>query len=78
VQVPKTVQFIAAYVMELIDRPNRPICGVERFVPGTYVKYNNNWDWSDDHRNTPQVCCLTCSLHVTSRQLEPQRNLDVT
>ena len=20
-----------------------------------YVKYNNNWDWSDDKRNTPQV-----------------------
>jgi len=53
--VPKRVEFIAAYVMELIDRPNRPICGVELFVPGQYVKYNNNWDWSDDRRNTPQA-----------------------
>ena len=53
--VPKKVQFIGAYVMELPDRPNRPICGVERYVPGEYVKYNNNWDWSDDRRNTPQA-----------------------
>jgi hypothetical protein len=53
--VPKKVQFIAASVMELVERPGRPLCGVERFVPGTYVKYNNNWDWSDDQRNTPQA-----------------------
>jgi len=53
--VPKRVEFIGAYVMELIDRESRPICGVERFVPGQYVKYNNNWDWSDDRRNTPQA-----------------------
>ncbi len=26
-----------------------------RFVPGYYVKYNNNWNWNDDKRNTPQV-----------------------
>ena len=36
--VPKKVEFIAAYVLELIDRADRPICGVERFVPGEYVK----------------------------------------
>lgn len=53
--VPKRVEFIGAYVMELIDRDSRPSCGVERFVPGQYVKYNNNWDWSDDRRNTPQA-----------------------
>lgn len=53
--VPKRVEFIGAYVMELMDRGSRPICGVERFVPGQYVKYNNNWDWSDDRRNTPQA-----------------------
>lgn len=49
------VDFIAAYIVELTDRPHRPICGVERFVPGEYVKYNNNWDWSDERRNTPQA-----------------------
>jgi len=53
--VPKAVEFIGAYVMELVDRGTRPICGVERYVPGQYVKYNNNWDWSDDRRNTPQA-----------------------
>jgi hypothetical protein len=53
--VPKAVEFIGAYVMELVDRGIRPICGVERYVPGQYVKYNNNWDWSDDRRNTPQA-----------------------
>eukprot|EP00292_Cryptomonas_paramecium_P000506 CAMPEP_0113698706 /NCGR_PEP_ID=MMETSP0038_2-20120614/22866_1 /TAXON_ID=2898 /ORGANISM="Cryptomonas paramecium" /LENGTH=378 /DNA_ID=CAMNT_0000621913 /DNA_START=168 /DNA_END=1300 /DNA_ORIENTATION=+ /assembly_acc=CAM_ASM_000170 len=53
--VPKPVEFLAAYVLELVDRPDRPMCGVERFVPGEYVKYNNNWDWSDARRNTPQA-----------------------
>ena len=33
----------------------RPVCTVERFIDGDYVKYNNNWDWVDDRRNTPQV-----------------------
>jgi hypothetical protein len=34
--VPKPVEFIAAYVLELIDRQQRPICGVEKYVPGEY------------------------------------------
>lgn len=52
---PKSVDFIAAYVLELVDRPGQPLCGVEKFIPGTYVKWNNNWDWSDEVRNTPQA-----------------------
>ena len=36
-KVPKAVEFIAAYVIELIDRPDRPMCGVERYVPGECV-----------------------------------------
>jgi hypothetical protein len=52
---PKSVDFIAAYVLELVDRPGKPLCGVEKFIPGTYVKWNNNWDWSDEVRNTPQA-----------------------
>ncbi|EKX49905.1 hypothetical protein GUITHDRAFT_67435, partial [Guillardia theta CCMP2712] len=52
---PKSVDFIAAYVLELVDRPGRPFCGVEKFISGTYRKWNNNWDWSDDERNTPQA-----------------------
>ncbi|KAJ1481695.1 kinase-like domain-containing protein, partial [Baffinella frigidus] len=54
-RVPKRVEFIAAWVVELIDRTERPLCGVERFVPGTYVKYANNWDWRDDRRYARQA-----------------------
>jgi len=51
----KIVDFLVAYVVELVDRPGRPVIGVENWVPGNYVKYNNNWDWNDDKRNTPQA-----------------------
>ncbi len=27
----------------------------EQYIDGEYKKYNNNWDWSDDQRNTPQA-----------------------
>lgn len=52
---PKSVDFIAAYVLELVDRAEKPLCGVEKFISGTYRKWNNNWDWSDEERNTPQA-----------------------
>jgi hypothetical protein len=52
---PKKVDFLDAYVLELRDRPQRPICAVEKFIEGEYKKYNNNWNWSDEVRNTPQV-----------------------
>lgn len=52
---PKKVDFLAAYVLELVEREGEPICGVESFIDGDYKKYNNNWDWSDDQRNTPQA-----------------------
>jgi len=52
---PKAVDFIAAYVLELVDRPGKPLCALEKFIPGNYVKWNNNWDWSDELRNTPQA-----------------------
>ena len=50
------VDFLDAYVLELKDRPHKPICAVEKYIEGEYKKYNNNWNWSDDLRNTPQVC----------------------
>jgi elongation factor 2 kinase len=56
---PKRVEFILAYVLQLIDRPGRPYFTVERYIPGEYVKYNNNWDWADDRCNTPQVMPVT-------------------
>jgi hypothetical protein len=54
----KVVDFLVAYVAELVERPGAPLIGVEKMVDGNYVKYNNNWDWSDDRRNTPQVMFL--------------------
>jgi hypothetical protein len=33
---PKAVDFIAAYVLELVDRENQPLCGVETFIAGNY------------------------------------------
>lgn len=53
--VPKAVDFLEAYLIQLIDRPGQPLAAVEKFTEGEYVKYNNNWDWSDDKRNTPQA-----------------------
>ena len=50
------VDFLDAYVLELKDRANTPICAVEKYIQGEYKKYNNNGSWSDDLRNTPQVC----------------------
>jgi len=49
------VDFLVAYVAELVERTGRPLIGVEKLVMGNYVKYNNNWDWNDDRRNTPQA-----------------------
>ena len=37
------------------DRPGRPVGGVERFIAGEYRKWNSNWGWSDDERDTPQA-----------------------
>ena len=49
------MSFLDAYVLELKDRPGRPICAVEKYIDGDYKKYNNNWNWSDEQRNTPQA-----------------------
>jgi len=55
-QPPKRIEFIQAWLIELIDRPGKPICGVERFIDGPYRKHNNNFGFvSDDERNTPQA-----------------------
>ncbi len=52
---PKKVDFVKAYLLELIDRPQRPVCAVERFISGPYRKHNNNFGFvSEDERNTPQ------------------------
>ena len=51
----KVVDFLVAYVAELVERTPRVLVGVEQRIHGNYVKYNNNWDWNDERRNTPQV-----------------------
>jgi len=52
---PKHVDFLDAYVLQLNDRSDKPIYAVEKYIGGEYKKYNNNGDWSDDQRNTPQA-----------------------
>eukprot|EP01089_Gocevia_fonbrunei_P007153 TRINITY_DN18206_c0_g1_i1.p1 TRINITY_DN18206_c0_g1~~TRINITY_DN18206_c0_g1_i1.p1 ORF type:complete len:508 (+),score=55.93 TRINITY_DN18206_c0_g1_i1:150-1526(+) len=53
---PKQVNFIKAWLIELLDRAGEPICGVERYIEGPYRKHNNNYGYvSDDERNTPQA-----------------------
>ena len=53
---PKRVDFIACSVLELTDRPDKPICGVERYISGPYRKHNNNIGFvSEVERNTPQA-----------------------
>ncbi|GAB5358477.1 hypothetical protein AAMO2058_000461200 [Amorphochlora amoebiformis] len=39
---PKDVQFALCFVLELVDRPGRPVCGAEVFISGKFMKHNNN------------------------------------
>jgi len=53
---PNKVDFVIAWLLELIEREERPVCGVERFIDGSYRKHNNNFGYvSEDERNTPQA-----------------------
>mmetsp|Transcript_9902 Transcript_9902/g.13784 ORF Transcript_9902/g.13784 Transcript_9902/m.13784 type:complete len:415 (+) Transcript_9902:103-1347(+) len=54
---PKTVKFVEAFVISLIDRPRAPLCAVEPFIDGTYKKHNNNWGFINNkhERNTPHA-----------------------
>eukprot|EP01006_Ploeotia_vitrea_P037010 TRINITY_DN66080_c5_g3_i2.p1 TRINITY_DN66080_c5_g3~~TRINITY_DN66080_c5_g3_i2.p1 ORF type:complete len:232 (-),score=91.11 TRINITY_DN66080_c5_g3_i2:255-950(-) len=36
------VSFVDCYVLELVDRPGRPVCGCETLISGDFRKYNNN------------------------------------
>ncbi|KAF8055109.1 Eef2k [Scenedesmus sp. PABB004] len=40
--VPKKVDFVQAALLEMRDRPGRPVLAVERLIEGAYVKYNSN------------------------------------
>lgn len=39
---PKKVRFAPCYVLEMVDKPGRPVCGAEIFIPGKFRKHNNN------------------------------------
>lgn len=55
---PKRIEFLTAFILELVQREGSPLCGVERFITGHYQKYNNNRGWiSEDQRNTPLAFC---------------------
>lgn len=55
--VPKKVEFIDAWALELLDRDNQPVCAVEPYLPGVYIKHNNNNGFVENSvcRNTPQA-----------------------
>ena len=44
-------------VIEMIDRPGKPIFHLENYIDGEYVKYNSNSGFvlDEDARCTPQV-----------------------
>lgn len=53
---PKPIEFLQAWLVELVDRPGQPLCACEVFVDGAYRKHNNNFGFvSEDERNTPQA-----------------------
>jgi len=54
---PKLVDFLDAYVLQLMQREGSPLCHVEKFIEGEYRKHNNNNGWVDteEARNTPQA-----------------------
>lgn len=55
---PKTVDFLEAFIVELVDRPAYPmnLCGVEQYIAGNYCKWNNNYGFVvENSRNTPQA-----------------------
>ena len=53
---PKKVDFLEAYVLHLKQRESSPVCHVERYIEGSYKKYNNNVGWvSEEERSTPHA-----------------------
>lgn len=39
---PKPIYFVPCFVLELVDRPGRPLCGCELYIEGEFKKHNNN------------------------------------
>ena len=53
---PKRIEILQAWLLELSERPGRPLCCAEAFIDGVYRKHNNNFGYvSEEERNTPQA-----------------------
>jgi hypothetical protein len=53
-RVPKHVDFIDCAIIELAERPGRPLVGIEPFVEGVFQKHNSNIS-SGNERSTPNA-----------------------
>ena len=53
-RVPKKVDFIECAIIELAERPGRPLVGIEPFVEGVFQKHNSNIS-SGTERSTPNA-----------------------
>ena len=53
---PKQVDFLQAFLIQLPERPDKPLFACERVIEGEYVKHNNNSGFVEEHhRSTPQA-----------------------
>nr|CAB3240932.1 eukaryotic elongation factor 2 kinase [Phallusia mammillata] len=65
---PKKVDIMQMSVIEMSDRPGKPLFHLENYIEGDYVKYNSNSGFvhDDDARATPQAFShftFECSQH---------------
>lgn len=53
-------------VMEMSDRPDKPLFHLEHYIEGKYIKYNSNSGFvrDDNIRLTPQVAVVHIYLFV--------------
>lgn len=56
IEPPQKIKFVKAWVIELVDRNNKPKYGMEKWLKGDYVKHNNNVGYVNQIlHNTPQA-----------------------
>lgn len=56
------VDIMQMCVVEMTDRPGKPVFHLEHYIEGKYIKYNSNSGFvrDDNIRLTPQVSDVTC------------------
>jgi len=54
---PKKIDIFMMSVLEMIERPDKPLFHIEHYIAGEYVKYNSNSGYVDNHlvRQTPHA-----------------------